>query len=233
MMNASALLNYLLLIHAPIFHFHEKEAYYPTSVDRVFDALYSNQNLVAANKTMPWAWRLYGSAVTTNDPTRVKLWYALLYEQNQEKGHVDYHPGDLEYIIMFIDTREPLVRQSVFLSAHSIQQGTWLRQPTTDKLHVFVARGSHAMYSKPGIYQRIFSLFNDDCSMPTIKWNPSGKIEIISEQWWTKYPGLLLGVASLPNAHYADFMDVESMHAYGSSWVYRFFYPLFYAFDST
>jgi hypothetical protein len=97
--------------------------------------------------------------------------YTLYYKNNSAigvfgnccitSGVFGYHEHDIERITVLRDGR-------VHLSAHGHTQGTWthlrdLEVDCYDRYILYVARGSHAFYPKPGKVWRIFGFANDEC----------------------------------------------------------------------
>jgi len=87
-----------------------------------------------------------------------------------------YHEGDEENLILLADdgnsgdsgdSGDSDVRW-VFFKAHARGQGLWKRWDECHvdgkgRLHVYVARGSHALYPYPDTWFRVFGLANDLC----------------------------------------------------------------------
>lgn len=76
------------------------------------------------------------------------------------------HINDTESLIFLFDATSKELAW-VYLSAHSIKEGTWCRphelkrEPTKQAILVYVSPTSHAMYPRAGRYLRLFGFAND------------------------------------------------------------------------
>ena len=146
-------------------NFHPKEIFFPCtdnfqlisenykiyySIDRTYKYKNNIYNSISYN-----IYYLYNGAIG--------IGYRF-FPQSEFLGHHEY---DIERIkiLLDIETSEP---KYVFLSAHR-NEGKWIPWEKCDKnkngnLKIYVSRVSHANYSKPGTWYRIFFLANDKCS---------------------------------------------------------------------
>jgi hypothetical protein len=120
-----------------------------------------------------------------------------------------HHQGDIERVIVRLDTGDYSVR-SVYFGAHSQVQGAWepatkgggitwepvtTTQPHTHRPQVFVSSGSHANYARGGAHVRILGFANDLCAANTedaIRWDPGYLIDMDSlhfGHWLHAYKG--------------------------------------------
>lgn len=77
-----------------------------------------------------------------------------------------YHEHDIEFVRIYYVREKPT---SVFFSAHSPNQGSWIKWEDCEHgedgaLVVYVSRNSHANYHCSGIHWRMFGFANDVCS---------------------------------------------------------------------
>ncbi len=91
-------------------------------------------------------------------------WGACVNPRSQAWG---YHRHDLEAVTVLF-TQGGLPRH-VFFFAHADRQGMWVPWAECERtadgaLVVYVARGSHASYPRPGRYWRVLGFANDVCS---------------------------------------------------------------------
>jgi hypothetical protein len=148
------------------------------------------------------------------------------------------HQADIEHIRIRIDNKNlynpniPLKVLSIFFSAHSIDQGRWIKPNKIDWYNneingqpiVYVAKGSHANYNKPGTWYRFFGFANDKTvKNNSIIWKPKRVINLKLEDTLMSYRGDMgnNGVNDL-NRQWINAPD-ENIN---SSFLYRFFYPL-------
>lgn len=145
--------------------YHPKETSYPISIH--------------TEKEEFVCYHTYGFLKVNHKPYYA-VTYAIVYKDNPAigLGHcfcptsetLGYHHGDVERITLLYDM-EPSLRKEplkVYFNAHSRGQGTLLDYNACEKspdgqLVVYIARGSHASYPKPGTYWRIMGVANDVC----------------------------------------------------------------------
>ena len=141
------------------------------------------------------------------------------------------HQADLENIRIRINKLTYEV-QKIYFSAHSTGQGRWVESeniewynniPNTHPI-IYVAKGSHANYPKPGTWYRIFGFANDKTNKNNaIIWKPDNVINLDERDDLMSYHGDMgnNGVQDL-NRNWIN-PPSEKIHA---KFFYRFFYPL-------
>lgn len=148
------------------------------------------------------------------------------------------HQADIEHIRVRISINNLYSRiiphevLSIYYSAHSKDQGRWVKPDNIDWYNgiknqqpiVYVAKGSHANYNKPGTWYRIFGFANDKTMKNNaIIWKPEIVINLNSCDDLMSYRGDMgnNGVHDL-NRNWAE-APPQNIKA---SFLYRFFYPL-------
>ena len=148
------------------------------------------------------------------------------------------HQADLEHIRIritndnFYNNNLPYKVNSIYYSAHSTDQGRWEKLKNIEWYNnipngqpvIYVAKGSHANYPKPGTWFRIFGFANDKTTKKkAIKWMPYTVINLNHNTDIMSYQGDMGndGVNSINR----DWGDSPPEDTY-STLLYRFFYPL-------
>lgn len=149
-----------------LLRFHSKESHFPISIHT------ENPDAIS--------YYTYGFVKVVSMPYYA-VTYAIVYKENPAigLGHcycprsalLGYHYGDVERITLLYDM-EPSLRKNpvkVYFNAHSRGQGTLVDYEECEKtpeghIVVYVAKGSHASYPKPGKYWRIMGTANDVCN---------------------------------------------------------------------
>ena len=146
------------------------------------------------------------------------------------------HQADLEHIRVRIKNNEyennkyEVLR--IYYSAHGTDQGRWEKPENIEWYKgipngqpiIYVAKGSHANYPKPGTWYRIFGLANDKTKKKgAIIWKPDTVTNLNDRDDLMSYQGDMgnNGVHDL-NRDW-DNAPSENIRA---SFLYRFFYPL-------
>ena len=97
-----------------------------------------------------------------------------------KKIYLNPHEGDLEHFTIELDRETKKIRR-YFYAAHEINEGVKMyphqvsqERDSNGGVHpiVYIARGSHAAYSKEGVYVRVFGLA-DDHTKEGIRWEPN------------------------------------------------------------
>jgi len=103
----------------------------------------------------------------------IDLWYILVFPWN---GTLGWHAFDVEYVIVRVakSLQAPPWLDRVFGSCHG--NGRWFRawemERDGDHVSLFPGRGSHAMYTAPGVKKRMFGFGNDVCGRGK-PWTPT------------------------------------------------------------
>lgn len=149
-----------------------------------------------------------------------------------------HHQADIKHIRIRIDNKNcynktiPLNVLSIYYSAHSIDQGRWVKPNDIDWYNnkkneqpiVYVAKGSHANYNKPGTWYRMLGFANDKTIKDkAIIWRPDNVINLKQRDDLMSYNGDMgnNGVPDLNRHWYNPPQKNEK-----ASLLYRFFYPL-------
>lgn len=83
------------------------------------------------------------------------------------------HDADIEHITLEVDATN-LEIERVFYGAHGQGDGKWVRWSKVEKWQnterpvVYIAKGSHACYPKPGYFVRFAGAANDSCNRGTL-----------------------------------------------------------------
>lgn len=136
-------------------------------------------------------------------PYKIYVTYVYFYPYNNSStvfGLVEAgeHYADIEHITIEFDRQQQPLRY--YYATHTNTEGTW---HTPDELEfedqrpvVYVAKGSHACYNKPGVYPRIFGAVTDRTNKG-YRWDPMCQIvwnvldpEFSEDNSWFFYPGL-------------------------------------------
>tara|TARA_Y100000389_G_scaffold145439_1_gene143983 strand:+ start:525 stop:1424 length:900 start_codon:yes stop_codon:yes gene_type:complete len=148
------------------------------------------------------------------------------------------HQSDIEFIRVRIDNKNfynrtiPFKVLSIFYSGHSTEQGRWVKPSQIDWYNnkknaqpiVYVAKGSHANYNKPGTWYRNFGFTNDKTvRRNALVWKPDNVINLKTRDDLMSYRGDMgnNGVHDLNRKWYNPPPDNTK-----GSFLYRFFYPL-------
>lgn len=205
----------ILQRYKPCFYFHPDESFFPLSVERFVDtsSVYWKGAIVANKITIPNLERFqedthlesteihgkYSNEVPVYGkidffPSFIELKYIILFAMNGPIGccacfGAGEHSGDIEHITIRLDivTLEVL---EVYFSAHS--GGQWVSPSDLDyhypsQIVVYVAKNSHALYSKPGMKPRLF-FFGNDQVQKGLLWDPN-VVEINVDTNWVLYKG--------------------------------------------
>lgn len=119
----------------------------------------------------------------------------------------NYCPADFEHITMRIDKDGNL--NSIYYGKHGYFWGDWryideIERTPDGRPIIYIAKSSHANYSKPGTHFRIFFLANDKTDKG-IKWDPNNIIDITEKSYakyrglWSIIRGMMKGSPGLPN----------------------------------
>lgn len=148
----------ILLDFAPKWVFARDESVYPTSIEKAF-CVYTRFD----KKTPVYVyWDRKNKFVS----------FVLVYCFDTGIHHVGSHVTDVEFVRAYYD--DALQPTKWFLSCHTNKDGHWIEinDVKSDRLVVWVARGTHAHYPKPGTWVRIVGLANDVCSNGQ-EWKPN------------------------------------------------------------
>ncbi len=202
----------LFIKYCPIFYFYKKEPYMPANFDdllKIADLTPSNvTNADVEMITIPKSKRFDCPVATqvlckTSGEFTVKnvkymdLIYVVTFSWN---GTKEEHSFDKEEVVVRItindiDNSSNMIR--VFGSAHG--NGMWFNEDEVEmennRIVMYSANESHAMYNKARTYKRIFG-FGNDVTGKDIKWDPSqfvifgtdGSVNIFNKDE-TKVPG--------------------------------------------
>ena len=181
----------LFIKYCPIFYFYKKEPYMPANFDEILKVSGLNKDTVGNVTiiTIPKEKRL-NSPIGTQILCRYNFFNTIDKNQNVVDKYIDLiyivtftwngtreeHAFDKEEVIVRVkiidDNTNELVR--VFGSAHG--NGMWFDKQhldfEKDKVIMYSANESHAMYNKPRLYKRIFGFGNDVTGKDKI-WEPS------------------------------------------------------------
>lgn len=181
----------LFIKYCPIFYFYKKEPYMPANFDDILKIAGLDSTSVSNDNTkiitIPKEKRFehpigtqilcrynYFNTIDNDIITGkyVDLIYIVTFTWN---GTLEEHAFDKEEVIVRVklnDDTDSLVR--VFGSAHG--NGMWFDKNNldfeNDKIIMYSANESHAMYNKPRVYKRMFG-FGNDVTGKDIKWVPS------------------------------------------------------------
>lgn len=181
-MNGSDIVRRLM----PRFHIHSEEAYNSMFIDnyrRYCTESADGTALTMTNESCRWGTpndlQIFASIVELTDERGdavTDIVYYLFFPFNGAVGLANQgeHWYDMEHVTLrFLGPRSflnPLaVPERVMFSIHSKYRWfEWTSKDilkTDNKLHVFVARGSHACYPKPRTYCRYLGFANDHCDI--------------------------------------------------------------------
>ncbi len=177
----------LFIKYCPIFYFHKKEPYMPANFDEILKISGVTPQTVITDAvtmiTIPKEKRLEcpiatqilcktSGNFTVKGITYCDLIYVVTFSWN---GTLEEHAFDKEEVtvrIKFVGETSELIR--VYGSAHG--NGMWFDIEQLDfdgnRLIMYSANESHAMYNKPRLYKRIFG-FGNDVTAKDKKWEPS------------------------------------------------------------
>lgn len=231
----------LLYKFLPCFYFHSNEEYFITSIeDYIFDSslwwkgdesvkrgILTKDKLVRyGDDTSLQPLDVHGEYSNNVPiygkidyyPDCIELKYILLFKYSGPIGPCNSfgaHPGDIEHVTVKLD----LVTQeitSVYFSAHS--GGTWVPKEkldfhSEDRIVVYIARSSHAMYHTSGWKPRIFFFGNDYCDAG-LPYNPLRIVRIDTDTDWVKYRGKIGTVTNLGKKRW--FNDCEDQETWNT-----------------
>ena len=204
-------------IYKPVFILHDKEIYTPCKFEAMIDdvATYPLLNRSIKGVEIPVYYQDYPyEYLGVLYMCRVFL---LCFEKNIGVAGVGDHNKDIEYVRFLYDENDKL--KYIFLNAHSSDQGRYYTPEQLDirdgNVTVYVAKGTHALYSTPGSHVRIFGFGTDYTS--TVE---KGKVCITQEE-------ILIDEELQKKFDDAYVMAWRYTNPQCSStfW-YRFFYPL-------
>ncbi len=178
----------LFIKYCPIFYFHKKEPYMPANFDEILRISDLNAQTVTSDAVtdiiipkekrtnVPIATQIIcktSGEFVVKGITYIDLIYIITFTWN---GTLEEHAFDKEEVIVRIiklpDNITSLLR--VFGSAHG--NGMWFNRDRLDfegdKIIMYSANESHAMYNKARTYKRIFG-FGNDVTGKDKKWEPS------------------------------------------------------------
>ncbi len=178
----------LFVKYCPIFYFHKKEPYMPANFDEILRISDLNAQTVTSDAVtdiiipkekrtnVPIATQIIcktSGEFVVKGITYIDLIYIITFTWN---GTLEEHAFDKEEVIVRIiklpDNITSLLR--VFGSAHG--NGMWFNRDRLDfegdKIIMYSANESHAMYNKARTYKRIFG-FGNDVTGKDKKWEPS------------------------------------------------------------
>jgi hypothetical protein len=177
----------LFIKYCPIFYFHKKEPYMPTNFDEILKISGHTSETIKSDDVkiinipkekryhVPIATQILcktSGNFTVKDITYCDLIYIIIFAWN---GTLMDHAFDKEEVVVRIKingVNDELIR--VFGSSHG--NGMWFNKNKLDfegdRIIMYSANESHAMYNKPRVYKSIFG-FGNDVTRKDIKWEPS------------------------------------------------------------
>jgi hypothetical protein len=177
----------LFIKYCPIFYFHKKEHFMPANFDEILKisghtpetVKQDNVKLITINKDkrkdIPIATQILcktSGNFSVKNITYCDLIYIIIFTWN---GTLEDHVFDKEEVIVRIkinNINDELIR--VYGSSHG--NGMWFNKDQLDfecnRIIMYSANESHAMYNKPRLYKRFFG-FGNDVTRKDIKWDPS------------------------------------------------------------
>lgn len=131
---------------------------------------------------------LYQSGVTRAGNFYVTYWFFYAYDQFKWGIPLQTHEGDWEQVAVLLTPDRRLF--SVAYAAHghfSFLSGSDIPLSNGSHVRSFVARGSHAMYPRPGEYD-VFARLHDKAREGGITWNTWGSPDefapVEERSWW-------------------------------------------------
>ena len=108
----------------------------------------------------------------------VRIVYMYFFAYNSGYFGVGAHVGDIEHVSVFLkqnDDSGEYEIQKMYYAAHGSKWGKWVDKQDIEFIGdhpvIYISKGSHASYHKPGIYWRVFGLANDCCDRGFL-WTP-------------------------------------------------------------
>jgi hypothetical protein len=186
MSNINININKLFIKYCPIFYFNKKDPYMPINFDdllknslltpvSVLDTNLKFIKILNKKQTHPMATQILcktSNFFTVNKINYIDLIYITVFSWN---GTLHEHAFDKEEVIirLLVSNNETFIIR-VFGSSHG--NGMWFNIEQldfeNDKVIMYSANESHAMYNKPRTYKRMFG-FGNDITSKDIKWEPS------------------------------------------------------------
>lgn len=167
------------------------------------------------------------------DNELIQITYAQIYPNNPGYTMFNFgqHKADLEHVLIQIHKKNMNEIFRMYYSSHS--SGQWKLGDEIIKENnrpvVYIAKGSHACYSKSGTWVRIGGFANDICNKG-IKWDPlDNNLVILKDQGYVYYPGVLGldGYSCFYNRYFTKKIrkfDPESSEVYLKKRLFRCFY---------
>ena len=177
----------LFIKYCPIFYFHKKEPYMPANFDEILkisgittpsDVLDANIKMITIPKDKrtkcPVATQILcktSGEFTVKGIKYIDLIYIVTFTWN---GTLEEHAFDKEEVIIRVKYNGTDELFRVYGSAHG--NGMWFNKDTldfdNDRLIMYSANESHAMYNKPRVHKRMFG-FGNDVTGKDKRWEPT------------------------------------------------------------